>query len=50
MSIEEMTAIRGIGPAKAVQLRAGIELGAVCPEASRVSCRRSENQPMQQIF
>jgi DNA repair protein RadC len=27
MSIEEMTAIRGIGPAKAVQLRAGIELG-----------------------
>lgn len=27
MSIEEMTAIRGIGPAKALQLRAGIELG-----------------------
>lgn len=27
MSIEEMTKIRGIGPAKAVQLRAGIELG-----------------------
>ncbi|WP_138752400.1 RadC family protein [Paenibacillus sinopodophylli] len=27
MSMEEMTAIRGIGPAKAVQLRAGIELG-----------------------
>lgn len=27
MSIEEMTTIRGIGPAKAVQLRAGIELG-----------------------
>lgn len=27
MSLEEMTAIRGIGPAKAVQLRAGIELG-----------------------
>jgi len=27
MSLEELTAIRGIGPAKAVQLRAGIELG-----------------------
>jgi len=27
MSISEMTRIRGIGPAKAVQLRAGIELG-----------------------
>lgn len=27
MSMEEMTAIRGIGPAKATQLRAGIELG-----------------------
>ncbi len=27
MSIEELTAIRGIGPAKAIQLRAGIELG-----------------------
>ncbi|MCU6711090.1 DNA repair protein RadC [Paenibacillus sp. J5C_2022] len=27
MSMEELTAIRGIGPAKAVQLRAGIELG-----------------------
>lgn len=27
MSIEELTNIRGIGPAKAVQLRAGIELG-----------------------
>ncbi|MBW7454827.1 DNA repair protein RadC [Paenibacillus sepulcri] len=27
MSIDELTAIRGIGPAKAVQLRAGIELG-----------------------
>ncbi|MNZ96929.1 hypothetical protein D3C78_1161460 [compost metagenome] len=27
MSIEEMTSIRGIGPAKAIQLRAGIELG-----------------------
>ncbi|MFB9327250.1 DNA repair protein RadC [Paenibacillus aurantiacus] len=27
MSVEELTAIRGIGPAKAVQLLAGIELG-----------------------
>ncbi|MFS0727361.1 RadC family protein [Paenibacillus sp. 1P07SE] len=27
MSLEELTAIHGIGPAKAVQLRAGIELG-----------------------
>lgn len=27
MSIEELTSIRGIGPAKALQLRAGIELG-----------------------
>jgi DNA repair protein RadC len=27
MSMEELTAIRGLGPAKAVQLRAGIELG-----------------------
>jgi DNA repair protein RadC len=27
LSIEELTSIRGIGPAKAVQLRAGIELG-----------------------
>ncbi len=27
MSVGELTAIRGIGPAKAVQLRAGIELG-----------------------
>lgn len=27
MSIEELTEIRGIGPAKAVQLRAGMELG-----------------------
>ena len=27
MSMEEMTSIRGIGPAKALQLRAGIELG-----------------------
>jgi DNA repair protein radc len=27
MSMSELTAIRGIGPAKAVQLRAGIELG-----------------------
>lgn len=27
MSMEEMTSIRGIGPAKAIQLRAGIELG-----------------------
>ena len=27
MSMEEMTAIRGIGPAKALQLQAGIELG-----------------------
>ncbi|WP_169082747.1 RadC family protein [Paenibacillus sp. PL91] len=27
MSMEELTAIRGIGPAKALQLRAGIELG-----------------------
>ena len=27
MSVEELTSIRGIGPAKAVQLRAGIELG-----------------------
>ncbi|MBD2870453.1 RadC family protein [Paenibacillus arenilitoris] len=27
MSVEELTAIRGIGPAKALQLRAGIELG-----------------------
>jgi len=27
MSIEELTAIRGVGPVKAVQLRAGIELG-----------------------
>jgi DNA repair protein RadC len=27
MNVEELTAIRGIGPAKAVQLRAGIELG-----------------------
>jgi len=27
MSMEQLTAIRGIGPAKAVQLRAGIELG-----------------------
>ncbi|MGO4538104.1 RadC family protein [Paenibacillus sp. 2TAB19] len=27
MSMEQLTAIRGIGPAKALQLRAGIELG-----------------------
>ncbi|MFD0962327.1 RadC family protein [Paenibacillus chungangensis] len=27
LSMEELTAIKGIGPAKAVQLRAGIELG-----------------------
>ncbi|KQO01339.1 RadC family protein [Paenibacillus sp. Leaf72] len=27
MSLEELTAIRGIGPAKAIQLRAGLELG-----------------------
>ncbi|QAY65160.1 RadC family protein [Paenibacillus protaetiae] len=27
MSLDELTAIRGIGPAKAIQLRAGIELG-----------------------
>ncbi|MGO4349565.1 DNA repair protein RadC [Paenibacillus sp. MCAF9] len=27
MSMEQLTAIRGIGPAKAIQLRAGIELG-----------------------
>ncbi|MGO4546200.1 DNA repair protein RadC [Paenibacillus sp. 2TAB23] len=27
MSMEEMTSIRGIGPAKAIQLRAGMELG-----------------------
>ncbi|GKU75722.1 DNA repair protein RadC [Paenibacillus sp. L3-i20] len=27
MSMDELTAIRGIGPAKALQLRAGIELG-----------------------
>ncbi|OBR68470.1 hypothetical protein A7K91_09725 [Paenibacillus oryzae] len=27
MSMEELTSIRGIGPAKAIQLRAGIELG-----------------------
>ncbi|MFD0713966.1 DNA repair protein RadC [Paenibacillus sp. GCM10027626] len=27
MSIDELTAIRGIGPAKAVQLKAGVELG-----------------------
>lgn len=27
MSMDEMTSIRGIGPAKAMQLRAGIELG-----------------------
>lgn len=38
MSIEEMTEIRGIGPTKAIQLKAGIELGrrlsrATHPEA-----------------
>ena len=35
MSMEEMTAIRGIGPAKAVQLRAGIELGRRLSRAGR---------------
>lgn len=39
MSVEQLTAIKGIGPAKALQLKAGIELGR------RLSRSRLEDSP-----
>ncbi|PZD94116.1 hypothetical protein DNH61_19370 [Paenibacillus sambharensis] len=46
MSLAELTAIRGIGPAKAVQLRAGIELGRRLSQSrdeDRLTIRRPQD-------